>query len=668
MSVIFTTIKLKTSILYDNNPLVDIKNVAYIHAGYKESDSCKANEPKFFGEGMVDSMLPYFQQDNYSSELVIKDINVAIIENNYLKATILLDFGGRLYSLYDKKDNRELLYKNEVIKFCNLSLLNAWFSGGVEWNVSIKGHNPLTCSKMFSSIIKVDNEEALRIYEYERKRRVCYSIDFILEKNSKFLVVIPRIENTENLEKYNYWWSNIAVKETKNTRIIVPAEYAYISSYNKNAYYIDYFKVPNIDGRDTSYPKSSPCSNDYFYKIKDEDEKWIAAIEEDGKGFIEGSTKLLKGRKMFVWGDSEGGRNWQKLLSNNKDSYTEIQAGLLETQLQHLKMAPNSKLEWVEIYGPLSIDKEKGFSCNYNDAIEEVNKYLIKEFPLGLNDSLKGYLDKKIETIEIKTYGSGFGALNNYINKLSNIKPISNYLEFPIDSVTNKEKVFYNFLENGYIKETDINECPMSIEISDFIKNKIIDSLKNESGKNWTSYYILGTICYGLMEFEDSLKYWILSYESKPNAWSARNISMYYKNVLKDYDNAYNWILKAYNLSKELYILKDFAITLLDTKHYSELIEYFDTFSDAVKESGRMRFYKAFALNKLDRNNEAKEIINYDFYMHDVREGEISISDLWYKIYGKLLLKDFDKLSIEEVISKIDEIMPLKNQDFRMHK
>lgn len=267
MSLIFTELNILSSDLGGCNPTVDINNVSYIHASYVLSESAKKRKPEFFGEGMVDSMLPYLQQDNYGRELSLKPFKVAILENENLKAIILTELGGRLYSLTDKNSGRELLYKNPVFRPANLSLRNAWFSGGVEWNVSIKGHNPLTCSPLFAVVVEAGGEEGLRVYEFERKRRVVYSVDFFLPKGSETLLVIPRIENTENKDKYTYWWSNIAVPEEDETRVIVPAENAFVSSYLKNEYYVDYVGVPVIDGRDTSYPSNALQSNDFFYDI-----------------------------------------------------------------------------------------------------------------------------------------------------------------------------------------------------------------------------------------------------------------------------------------------------------------------------------------------------------------------------------------------------------------
>ena len=48
-----------------NNPMPDIKNVSYIHAGFELTDRISEAERKYIGKGMIPTMLPYLTQDGY---------------------------------------------------------------------------------------------------------------------------------------------------------------------------------------------------------------------------------------------------------------------------------------------------------------------------------------------------------------------------------------------------------------------------------------------------------------------------------------------------------------------------------------------------------------------------------------------------------------------------
>lgn len=275
-------------------------------------------------------MLPYCQQDGYNRDREEKVFKSVVIENEYLKAVFLPELGGRLWSLVDKTRDRELLYCNPVFQPGNLALRNAWFSGGVEFNVSIKGHNPLTCDPLFAQKITMpDGSEGMRMFEYERIRGVVYSIDVWIPKGAKYLYIRPRLENKTGKEIWMYWWSNIAVPAYEKTRVIVPANNTFINYFGNDHYILDYSKHPNALDTDISYPENIGRSLDFFYHIPDEKDKWIAAVDKNGYGLLQCSSPELKGRKLFVWGEGKGGRNWNQYLSDgSNDGYIEIQAGL----------------------------------------------------------------------------------------------------------------------------------------------------------------------------------------------------------------------------------------------------------------------------------------------------------------------------------------------------
>jgi hypothetical protein len=221
--LLFEKYEIPAADLGTDSCLPDIHVNSYIRAPIALSERITEQDRKYIGQGMVSTLLPYTITDGYNRERKVRAFNAAILENEYIRAVFLPELGGRLWSLYDKKMDKELLYKNDVFQPANLALRNAWFSGGVEWNVGIKGHNPLTCSTLFAQKMYNENgDEVLRMFEFERIREIVYVIEATLKDHA--LIMKMTIENTSDKDKYMYWWSNIAVPETPKTRVLTPCE------------------------------------------------------------------------------------------------------------------------------------------------------------------------------------------------------------------------------------------------------------------------------------------------------------------------------------------------------------------------------------------------------------------------------------------------------------
>src|SRR5262245_10257261 len=77
--------------------------------------------------GHIPNILPYTIQDGYTRQRQPGKCQIAVLENDILRATFLLELGGRLWSLFHKPSGRQLLYVNRVFQPANLALRNAWF-------------------------------------------------------------------------------------------------------------------------------------------------------------------------------------------------------------------------------------------------------------------------------------------------------------------------------------------------------------------------------------------------------------------------------------------------------------------------------------------------------------------------------------------------------------
>ena len=347
------TLTMPTADVGPVNPLPPLFATADLHAVVDPGEA-DAEMRHNVGYGRVRSVLPYLVQDGYGRDRRPAEHKVAVLENDVLRATFLLDLGGRLWSLVHKPTGRELLYRNPVFQPANLALRNAWFAGGVEWNIGTIGHSPTTCEPLHAArVLQPDGTPVLRMYEFERLREVVFQVDAWLPEGSPVLLVHVRIVNPNDVETPMYWWSNVAVPQADDVRVLAPADEAWQFAYDSPLRRVP---IPVLDGQDRTYTTRAAEAADYFFAIADDQRRWVAALDGRGTGLVQTSTDRLRGRKLFLWGKSPGGDHWQEWLAQPGQEYLEIQAGLARTQLEHLPMPARASWSWVEAYGLLQSD------------------------------------------------------------------------------------------------------------------------------------------------------------------------------------------------------------------------------------------------------------------------------------------------------------------------
>lgn len=340
-------------------------------------------EEIFEGYGRISSMYPYRQYDQYGEDLSSGEMKTAILEHNYLKAVFLLEYGGRPWKLWDKKSGNNLLYTNDVLRFRNLASRNAWFSGGVEWNIGVIGHCPLTTAQMNVAVTKTESgAPVLRMYQYERIRKVIWQMDFWME-DDPYLNLGVRIYNESSSVIPMYWWSNIAVSEYEGGHVIVLADSAYTNKHGL-VYKVE---VPIVDGIDITDYQMIPYSVDYFFDIPEKSMKYIANVDRSGYGLLHVSSERLRSRKLFSWGHQETSAHWQRYLTENQGSYIEIQAELAKTQYGCIPMAPHTTWEWIERYGAIQMPKER-INASHKERVDCMTR-ILQEWKKSLNSFQK---------------------------------------------------------------------------------------------------------------------------------------------------------------------------------------------------------------------------------------------------------------------------------------
>jgi len=586
--------------------------------------------------GYVRAVFPYRMQDCYTREFTSDGFKSIVLENEHLKATFVPDVGGKLWRLYDKDNKKDLLFNNPVFRPANLALRNAWTSGGVEWNLGWLGHHPYTCSRLHTALTKLDDSTpVLRMYEYERVRGLVYQMDFWLPDDSKFLYCRMRITNPKDEMTPAYWWSNIAVEHIKGSRLITNADI----TYNVNNDKIHRYTMPKYsDDKDISYPETIPTAQDHFFPTRDGELKYETMVNPDGYGLIQASTSRLKGRKIFVWGQGTGGRNFQKFLSGNDcdGAYFEIQAGLACSQTENLPMPAKTVWEWVEVYGPLQIESKDvdsewfGLQDIVRDKMNEngINDKYLEEVLVKTRPMAKRKAEKKLFD------GSGWANLENLRREADGEEAMCPHLDFKSEDTEPKQWI--ELLEKGSLGEHNPFDIVESWMLSDKWITKMEKAVKETDSENWYTYLQLG--CAHLMQGDGDVvsaeKELRKSINLKISPWALYALGHLYRMVGKELD-AVLYLEEAYRiLPTDCSLAKSVASTILKFNMYERLYKFCVNVHESLQEVPRIRMYKAIAAVKIGDLKTAEEIFYRDevFEIPDQREGEVSLTELWYDI------------------------------------
>jgi hypothetical protein len=329
--------------------------------------------------GAPPNLFPYRAQDGYDRAVEERTLPVVELANEHLRAVFLPGLGGRLWELTDLDRGVPLLHTPPAIRFANLALRNAWFPGGVEWNIGTRGHSPTTCAPLRTTLLEGPDGPGVRFTELERLRGLVLTIDARLPAGSRVLLDTVRVRNPSAMRVPLYWWSNAAVPETPATRVLAPATSAFRSDAAGRVARVD---PTDDDGVDGTWPARTPAARDYFFDIPADADPWVVAADEHGDGLAMLSTRPLRGRKLFAWGGGPGGRRWQDWLNPGGAPYAEIQAGLARTQFEHVPLEPDGEVCWTEAYGNAGLDPA-AVALPWPDAVEHAAARVAALLPRG---------------------------------------------------------------------------------------------------------------------------------------------------------------------------------------------------------------------------------------------------------------------------------------------
>jgi len=302
---------------------------------------------------------PYFTFDGYQINSTKEKFKVIELENNYVKVFVTPELGGKVWGAIEKSTGEEFIYRNEVVKFRNISMRGPWTSGGIEFNFGIIGHHPSTATPVDYTIQNNDDGSvSCTVGNIDLPSRTQWRVKITLPNNLSAFHTDALWYNPTPLQQSYYNWMTGAAPARDDLVFYTPGN-AYLehSGEEKNWPF-------NNDGRDLSkYNQNNFGPSKSYHVVGEYNDFFGGYYNKDRYGFGHwGNYEDIPGQKLWLWSQSRSGGIWEDLLTDTDGQYIEFQAGRLlvqfspsedENPITQVNFEPYVSDQWKEVWFPL---------------------------------------------------------------------------------------------------------------------------------------------------------------------------------------------------------------------------------------------------------------------------------------------------------------------------
>jgi tetratricopeptide (TPR) repeat protein len=329
--------------------------------------------PVFRSQYGVAHIYPYTLLDDIDSKVKDKTYHTLVLENKYLLVTIIPDLGGRVYSVFDKVSQREVFYKNSIVRFAPLAIRGAFFSGGMEFSFPV-AHAPTTCDKVNWDIREnTDGSASISIGGLEHISRLRWMITLTLFPDRCALAQDVYLHNPGTIPGRYHYWTNASLDANEGTEFIYPLHRARSYEYAGSASWpfarldliLEDPGLPGMEGVpmwpanrlqapvNFRWQKNMLAQVSIFGRDVEWDYfgAWQHAVNH-GYAHV-AKSKDVSGMKLWSWGNAPVGVINQTALTDDGSVYAETQCGAMETQLDFTFLQPGKTRSWREWWLPL---------------------------------------------------------------------------------------------------------------------------------------------------------------------------------------------------------------------------------------------------------------------------------------------------------------------------
>ncbi|MCF0069337.1 DUF5107 domain-containing protein [Dyadobacter sp. CY261] len=359
-------------------------------------------------QGSSGVVYPHPVIEKISDEKTEQEYNAVFLENEYLKIMILPELGGRIQRAWDKVQQRDFVYYNQVVKPALVGLAGPWISGGIEFNWP-QHHRPSTFSPVdFSIAENPDGSKTVWVNETEIMFRTKGMAGFTLYPGKAYLEIQGKLFNPTPFPQTFLWWANPAVKVNDHYQSVFPPDVFAVFDHGKrdvSDFPIatgTYYKVDYAPGTDISRYKNIPVPTSYMAIQSQYD--FMGCYEHDTQaGMLHvADHHVSPGKKQWTWGNGDFGFAWDRNLTDEDGPYIELMTGMFtDNQPDFSWLQPNEGKTFEQYFMPYAkigvvknASKEAALNMEFAD-----NEVYIKVYATGVYESASIVLLKNGEQV-----------------------------------------------------------------------------------------------------------------------------------------------------------------------------------------------------------------------------------------------------------------------------
>ncbi|HEX4262896.1 MAG TPA: DUF5107 domain-containing protein [Verrucomicrobiae bacterium] len=352
-------------------------------------------------QGSSGKVYPLPFTDRIAEKPIDRKWKAVWIENEFIRALVLPEIGGRIHVLQDKTNGYDLIYNQPVIKPALVGLAGPWISGGIEFNWP-QHHRPATFLPVDFKIEEhADGSKTIWCGDHDPMFRMKGMHGVCLHPGRAFLELKARAYNRTPLVQTFLWWANVATRVHEAYQSFFPPDVYYVADHArrsmseyplaKDFYYgVNYgergrkgvprleapsqFVPPHGDGSNNgnhnpNVPAYAPNDLSFYANIPVPTSYMCMGSKEDFFGGYDYNAQaglvhfanhhISPGKKQWTWGNHEFGYAWDRNLTDADERgefapYIEIMAGVYtDNQPDFSFLQPGETKTWSQYWYPI---------------------------------------------------------------------------------------------------------------------------------------------------------------------------------------------------------------------------------------------------------------------------------------------------------------------------